>query len=1096
MQINHDRVRGYLKRFDFETLFIEELGWDYHEQPLQLSIDGKAYTLSAIAQKRNMVVYGCGSDSEGKIPKYATRRKIDQEVTKYTREHLIIYTDTAQTEQRWQWVRREIGKPTACREQPFYKNQSGDALIQKLEVLAVSLEEEEELTSAEVQDRTRRAFDLDRVTKKFYEQFKKEHAAFLNFIQGIPAASDREWYASVMLNRLMFIYFIQKKRFLNNDRDYLQNKLKECQEQRGQDEFYSFYRYFLLKLFHDGLGKQERTPELEKLLGRVPYLNGGLFEVHQLEQANPEIQIPDAAFEKIFKFLGEWDWQLDDRPLKKGNEINPDVLGYIFEKYINQKQMGAYYTKEDITEYISKNCIIPFLVEAAKIACAIAFKPDSAVWQLLRDNPERYIHEAVRKGVDIPLPGEIAAGVSDVSRRKGWNRPADADFALPTETWREQIARRQRCLELRRKLAAGEIHSINDLITYNLNIRQFAQDIIENCEGPELLRAIYQTLEKVTILDPTCGSGAFLFAALSILEPLYEACLERMQVFLDELARSSQKSRPEKFSDFRQVLERVAEHRNRRYFILKSIILNNLYGVDIMEEATEICKLRLFLKLVSQVDPDNAKPNYGLEPLPDIDFNIRSGNTLVGFANYEEVHKAILGDGQGKLDFGNDMQRIDESAEIADRAFQKFREMQTEHGMDAAQFTEAKANLRRRLDALNQELNRYLAGEYGVDVKKPAAFEQWRQSHQPFHWFVEFYSILKRGGFDVIIGNPPYVEYRLVKSSYKLQQGCYQSETADNLYAFCMERSGALLRRYGCFGMIIPAGVLGLDDAASLREVLLKRFTHNFCSTYAIRPSKLFDGVDQRLCIYIGKVNKESSYTIWTTRYHHWNSDERTALFPCLTYCGAFQYERLKRIPQIGSHEAASILAKLESKSKRLVSSYFSSDRYGYIMHYHRSPRYWIRSMDFEQYFKSQARNRSVHHFRNLYFNNISEGKIVGAILNSSLFFFWFLSVGNGRNITVSDVESFPVGELNKKNLKELPDIFAQLMSDYKANSLIKVRQDCEFQEFRPSQSKSIIDKIDRVLAQHYDFTDEELDFIINYDIKYRMGRDNQDDQE
>ena len=118
-------------------------------------------------------------------------------------------------------------------------------------------------------------------------------------------------------------------------------------------------------------------------------------------------------------------------------------------------------------------------------------------------------------------------------------------YALPTETWREHVARRQRCLELRDKLQAGEMHQINDLITYNLDIRQFAEDVISNCEGPELVRAFYQAISSVTVLDPTCGSGAFLFAALNILEPLYEACLDRMQAFVDDLERSGERHHPE-----------------------------------------------------------------------------------------------------------------------------------------------------------------------------------------------------------------------------------------------------------------------------------------------------------------------------------------------------------------------------------------------------------------------------------------------------------------------------------------------------------------------------------------------------------------------
>ncbi len=82
------------------------------------------------------------------------------------------------------------------------------------------------------------------------------------------------------------------------------------------------------------------------------------------------------------------------------------------------------------------------------------------------------------------------------------------------------------------------------------------------------------------------------------------------------------------------------------------------------------------------------------------------------------------------------------------------------------------------------------------------------------------------------------------------------------------------------------------------------------------------------------------------------------------------------------------------------------------------------------------------------------------------------------------------------QHLKKMPKLFDRLMRDYDKNSFIRERQDCKFQEFRPSLSKHIIDEIDRVLAAHYEFTDEELDFIINYDIKYRMGREAELDEE
>jgi hypothetical protein len=626
MQLNTARIRQLLRDFNLPTLLVEELGWDNHAHSLDTSANNQTFCLQAVAHKRGMVAYHCPAPAGGRLPDYATRCKIEQQVTKAAHEHLLIFTDSARTTQIWQWVKREPGKPLARRECHYLATQPGDSLIQKLQPIAFSLDEEETLTLVDVTDRARSGFDIERVTKKFYELFKKEHTAFLGFIKGITEVADHEWYASVMLNRLMFVYFIQRKGFLDGDRDYLRNRLKRCQQEQGKDKFYTFYRYFLLRLFHEGFGKRrkDRAPDLDKLLGSIPYLNGGLFDVHELEKPDrygKDIQIPDKAFERIFDYFESYDWVLDpQRTVKKPGdkeEINPDVLGYIFEKYINQKQMGAYYTKEDITEYISKNTVLPFLFDAARAKCKVAFENPNGptVWDLLRDNPDRYIYDAVKKGVTMSLPKDIEAGIKDVSKRGGWNKPAPAEYALPTEIWREVVARRQRYEEVRKKLAAGEVRKVNDFITLNLDLRQFAQDVIQNCEGPDLLMALWQAITTITVLDPTGGSGAFIFAALNILEPLYEACLDRMEAFLAEWGENGKKAHPNYHKKFTEVLARVDAHPNRRYFVLKSIILNNLYAVDIMEEAVEICKLRLFLKLAAQVEPDTTKDNLGIEAL-------------------------------------------------------------------------------------------------------------------------------------------------------------------------------------------------------------------------------------------------------------------------------------------------------------------------------------------------------------------------------------------------------------------------------------------------------------------------------------------------
>ena len=1110
MSMNIRRAHEQLARGNLLALFVEDLGWDRHTAKLRVSLEGSTFELHALAQKRGMVAFQCPTPPGQRPPDYRQRRRIEQQVAQSALEHLIVFTDATSETQIWQWVKREPGRPVACREHTYRRSQPGDSLLQKLGAIAFTLDEEERLALPDVTQRARAGFDVERVTKRFYEQFQKEHEAFIKLISGIDETPDREWYASVMLNRLMFVYFIQRKGFLAGDRDYLRNRLVRMGAEHGKDRFYSFYRYFLLRLFHEGLGGRKRAPELEALLGRIPYLNGGLFDVHELEKSDrygKSIQIPDRAFERIFTYFDQYQWHLDERPLRADNEINPDVLGYIFEKYINQKQMGAYYTKEDITEYISKNTVLPFIFDTARAKCKIAFVnlKGSTVWDLLRDDPDRYIYSAVRHGAGEALPRQIAVGVNPptlnkavgdgpvrtIELRKDWNKPAPATHGLPTEIWREVIGRLTRYEEIKAKLAGGDVHEINDLVTLNLDIRQFAQDAIENCEGPDLLRAFWQAIEKVTILDPTCGSGAFLFAALNILEPLYEACLERMEAFVEDLARSGERHRPEKFSDFRRVLERVAGHPNRRYFIFKSIILNNLFGVDIMEEAVEICKLRLFLKLAAQVEPDTSHENLGIEPLPDIDFNIRAGNTLVGYATLESVKRAL----SSRLDFEGAAERIEVKAADLQQSFDAFRARQVEGSGTVP--SEDKSELRRRLAALGDELNRYLAGDYNIELDKKGSLSKWLRSHQPFHWFVEFYGIMRGSGFDVIIGNPPYVEYSKVKDTYQVLD--YSTEDAGNIYTLVLERAIALSGGSSRIGMIVPSGGFSTARMRSYQDLMCSAFDLSHVSFFSgdANPSRLFEGVKYRLAIFLGRKGTEATAR-YTTKYIKWYAAERTNLFSRVAYerC-SFQTGYL-RFAKLGDAAAAGIAEKLASTAP-ILATYLRKST-SHTLHYHRSPVSWIRAMDFQPYFKSATRTRSEDHLRDLHVESEGLRKAVGAILNSTHFFFWFITQGTCRDIAGPDVESFPVGDL-REVAPLLGPIFSDLMTDLKAKSRTRVYHykasgRVEYQEFYPGRSKQIIDKIDKAMARGLGLVESELDFILNFDIKYRMGSDTEHEDE
>ncbi len=1108
MAIDETRAKKLLRDFNFPSLFVEELGWDKHKATLSIPIDNRTFELSAVAEKRGMAAFVCECD--GSLPDYNLRRKIERQVAKSAHQHFIIFTDAAKTRQIWQWVKREPGKPDACREHHFDRSQSGEAVVQRLKNIVFELAEEENITHVDVTIRARAGFDIEKVTKRFYERFQKEHGTFLKFIQGIPDNQLQRWYASVMLNRLMFIYFIQKKGFLSGDINYLRNKLTAS---KPKDRYYSG---FLCPLFFEGFAKKsdERSAAVNQLLGPVPYLNGGLFLLHQIEELHGKsIQIPDIAFERIFDFFEAYQWHLDERPLRADNEINPDVLGYIFEKYINQKQMGAYYTKEDITEYISKNTVLPFLFDAARPKCKIAFENPNGptIWDLLKADPDRYIYDAVKKGVDIPLPKEIEAGIKDVSKRDVWNNAASAEFALPTEIWREVLARRQRCHEVRTKLAAGEVRDINELITLNIDIRQFAQDVIENCEGPELLRAFWHaitggaTSSGVTILDPACGSGAFLFAALNILEPLYEACLDRMAVFVEELDRSPQKHRPEKFSDFRKISERVAAHPSRRYFVFKTIILNNLFGVDIMEEATEICKLRLFLKLAAQIDPDATKDNFGIEPLPDIDFNIRAGNTLVGYATPNEVRRSMqeFGSGQMRLGVEDELKsyaRFAENVEIADRAFQQFRAMQEDRGMDVRQFASAKETLRERLKKLEEELNRYLASEYGIKPNNSAEYAAWRKSHQPFHWFVDFYGIMNKGGFDAIIGNPPWVEYAKAKKDYTVRN--YETESSGNLYALFSERSLQLLHPSGSFSFIVQLPMVSSSRMNVLRDHL--RESSGFLSLVPCddRPGKLFEGLQHcRATIFVVRERKrQAHFGFHTTRYKRWPTELRPTLFQYLQFSDVRDSSLFQnQFAKIANEIHARCFQKLLRKNARIGGVELQRNTDHFIF-YQEAMQYWTKAIVGLPYYAKNGRVAAPAHGRYLFFKDQDQAHVVSATINSSIFYLYFISYGDCFHLSDTLVAAFPLDDAVLADEK-LITLNKTLMKDLKSHScrktiLTRDGDEITYAEFDVSKSKPILDEIDKVLARHYGLTEEETDFITNYDIKYRMGLGGEDAEE
>ena len=1088
MNINRREFNQYIADSDFRMLFIREMLWNnpQGQTTFDILVEETTYRFEQIAQRSGFQVLTCQVQE---IPTSSMAKKIDTRLRRQANDYICIYYLTNSQHHLWVAPVNKVEKRDLVLVE-YERAESAGFLYEKMEGLSFELDDH--TTIMDVKERVQGTFIInsEKITKDFYTGFRKEHTRFAQYITGIDdniepkKNQNKQWYTSVMLNRLMFCYFIQKKGFLDLNVNYLREKLSWVKREKGEDRFYdSFYKGFLRSLFHDGLNSPRHERDFLQKYGRIPYLNGGMFDEHELEKNYRNIDIADEAFESLFAFFDNWHWHLDDRLTATGRDINPDVLGYIFEQYINDRaQMGAYYTKEDITEYIGRNTILPFLMDATKKTTANAFKTNGSVWQYLKESGDRYIYDAVKHGHETPIPDYIAEGIDTtkpnlLERRSRWNERTPEPWNLPTEIWRETVERLQRYDSIRQKIEKGEITEINDFITYNLDIRQFAYDLLLNTDDHLLVKHFYAALQHVSILDPTCGSGAFLFAALNILEPLYEVCITRMQDWNAE--------NPKLFEDELKELN-VKYRSNIRYFIYKSIILRNLYGVDIMVEATEIAKLRLFLKMVAVVDVNPRDPNLGLDPLPDIDFNIRCGNTLVGYATEKEMEEGVkYMDMFARQEFET---QVYDEIDIVSTAYNTFRKVQLEQDEDLETFKRAKVQLKERLAKLNELLNHNLhkATAPGMD------YDKWKKSHQPFHWLAEYYDIIYgNGGFDVIIGNPPYVEYPSEDVNYSFNQ--LDTFECGNLYGCCIERALEISQLSGKFSFIVPVAITCSKRMSNVISLLREYSEMLYFSNYDDRPGKLFEMIEHlRACIIISSKGQRDLQSIYSTKYNRWYTENRFNLFNGIKYVDVIEFVDSFTIPKF-SLETEVYINRILSQKGEMIASKEQKSSANNIFYRAAGGGYFLLIKNKKSITYINGKLEDVKAEKKIGLIPEVSNTTVGAAISSSLFYWNYIGYTDCRNLQKSFIDTFRLPS-DIYSDKELLTKGGELFKDYERNKYTKsthyktTGNDVIYDEYYPKKSKSIIDEIDKVLAKHYGFTDEELDFIINYDIKYRMG--------
>ncbi len=350
-----------------------------------------------------------------------------------------------------------------------------------------------------------RAYDVEVVTRAFFREYKRVFDRVMALVEGFTDAEEHRLFCQTLFNRLMFIYFLQRKRWLTfrGDTAYL-NAIWRDSSRQGE----SFYEVRLKLLFFMGLNNP-RTADFDQAralardqIGEVPFLNGGLFEGTQLDR-QPGIKVPNAAIDLILNDLfGHFNFTItESTPYDVEVAVDPEMLGKVFEELVTGRhETGSYYTPRPIVSFMCREALKGYL------ARRVPSLGEQAILQ--------YVDHQDVSGID----------------------------------------------------------------------RQQAGNILD-------------ALDEVTVVDPACGSGAYL--------------LGMMQELLgcENLLYNPQ----------------LIDTSRTQYDMKLRIIKRNVYGVDIDRFAVNIAMLRLWLSLIVDYEGPGDPP-----ALPNLDFKIACGDSLLG----------------------------------------------------------------------------------------------------------------------------------------------------------------------------------------------------------------------------------------------------------------------------------------------------------------------------------------------------------------------------------------------------------------------------------------------------------------------------------
>lgn len=293
--------------------------------------------------------------------------------------------------------------------------------------------------------------------------------------------------------------------------------------------------------------------------------------------------------------------------------------------------------------------------------------------------------------------------------------------------------------------------------------------------------------------------------------------------------------------------------------------------------------------------------------------------------------------------------------------------------------------------------------------------------------------------------------------------------------------------------MIVQLPIVCTDRMKPLQRECVKQNRKLWFANFDDRPAKLFDGLEHIRATIIMTEKGEANPSIYATNYNRWYSEQRSDLFANLQFHMVSDVLREGSIPKIGDSRGYKIMKSILEKP---ALGRYLSRLYSNRVLYHNAPQYWIRSVNYDPFFWNERDGHKLStQIKTVYLADPLNSEVVVATINSSLFYWWFIILSDCRHLNLREIENLPLdlGSMSIPDKQSLLDVVSDLMTDYQKNArrktaFYKTTGRVEYDEFYPRLSKRIIDEVDRILRSSYGFSDEDLDYIINYDIKFRMG--------